>query len=271
MNSILKDLPKPYFLHESDGRFAVLYHGDSLKLLDCIPEESVDLIIADPPYFLSNGGITCHSGKMVSVNKGEWDKIEGFEQFEDFNEAWISKCQNVLKENGSIWVSGTLHNIYTIGHLMRKLGYKILNDVIWEKPNPPPNLSCRYLTHSTEIVLWAAKNENSKHVFNYQWTKQENKGKQMKNVWRLKAPNSKEKAFGAHPTQKPEDLIYRIIHTSSHEGDIILDPFIGSGTTMKVGYHLLRSIIGFDIDEQYLEISRNRTRYDTNQSRLFIR
>ena len=268
MNSILKNLPKPYFFHEKDGRFAALYHGDSLQLLDLVPEESVDLIFADPPYFLSNGGITCHSGKMVSVDKGDWDKVEGFNQIEEFNEAWLKKCQRVLTPNGSIWVSGTLHNIYTIGHLMRQLGYKILNDVIWEKPNPPPNLSCRYLTHSTEILLWASKAETSKHKFNYQWAKRRNKGKQMKNVWHMKPPDNNEKRYGSHPTQKPEILLDLIINLSSLKGDVILDPFHGSGTTSVVATRYQRSCIGLEINNEFFEVAEKRLVDELSQNRV---
>ncbi len=268
MNSILENLPKPYFLHEGDGRFAALYQGDSLTLLDLIPEESIDLIFADPPYFLSNGGITCHSGKMVSVDKGDWDKVEGFAQIEEFNEAWLSKCRKVLKPDGSIWVSGTFHNIYTIGHLMNKVGYKILNDVIWEKPNPPPNLSCRYLTHSTEILLWAAKDDRSKHTFNYQWAKIKNKGKQMKNVWRIKPTSSQEKIYGIHPTQKPENLIDYIINVSSLEKDLVLDPFNGSGTTTVVAARNKRSTIGFDLLNEFNTIAEQRLVAELSQKKI---
>jgi hypothetical protein len=142
-----------------------------------------DAIFADPPYFLSNGGITCHAGKMVKVDKGDWDKSRGAELNHEFNLEWLKRCQRVLKPNGTIWVSGTHHVIFSIGYAMQQLGYKILNDIAWEKPNPPPNLSCRYFTHSTETILWAAKNEKSKHVFNYQEMRKVT-GKQMKTVWR---------------------------------------------------------------------------------------
>ncbi|MGA2028787.1 MAG: site-specific DNA-methyltransferase, partial [Verrucomicrobiota bacterium] len=164
-----------------------LYHGNCLELLDAIaakyPEGRFDAIFADPPYFLSNGGITCHAGKMVKVDKGDWDVSRGAELNHEFNTEWLARCQRVLKPNGTIWVSGTHHVIFSIGYAMQQLGYKILNDIAWEKPNPPPNLSCRYFTHSTETILWAAKNEKSKHVFNYQDMRKVT-GKQMKTVWR---------------------------------------------------------------------------------------
>src|SRR5208283_9692 len=172
---------------ESDSPFIRLYQGNSLDLLDAIaakyPDGRFDAIFADPPYFLSNGGITCHAGKMVKVDKGDWDKSRGPELNHEFNLEWLRRCQRVLKPNGTIWVSGTHHVIFSIGYAMQQLGYKILNDIAWEKSNPPPNLSCRYFTHSTETILWAAKNEKSKHVFNYQEMRKVT-GKQMKTVWR---------------------------------------------------------------------------------------
>src|SRR5215813_9435652 len=148
-----------------------LYHGDCLEILAQIPESSVDVVFADPPYFLSNGGITCHAGKMVSVNKGEWDKSRGADANHTFNRAWLAACQRVLKPNGSIWVSGTAHVIHSVGFAMQQLGMKLLNDISWVKPNPPPNLSCRYFTHATETIIWAAKNAKSRHTFNYKLMK----------------------------------------------------------------------------------------------------
>jgi site-specific DNA-methyltransferase (adenine-specific) len=150
------------------------------------PESSVDLIFVDPPYFLSNGGITCHAGKMVSVHKGDWDKSRGPDANHEFNRAWLSASQRVLKPNGSIWVSGTAHVIHSVGFAMQQLGFKLLNDISWVKPNPPPNLSCRYFTHATETIIWAAKNAKSRHTFNYKHLKEINRGKQMKSVWEIK-------------------------------------------------------------------------------------
>ena len=177
----------PFLIYASDTPFVRLYYGNCLELLDAIaakyPDGRFDAIFADPPYFLSNGGITCHAGKMVKVDKGDWDVSRGPELNHEFNTEWLRRCQRVLKPNGTIWVTGTHHVIFSIGYALQQLGYKILNDIAWEKPNPPPNLSCRYFTHSTETVLWAAKNEKSKHVFNYQEMRKVT-GKQMKTVWR---------------------------------------------------------------------------------------
>ncbi|MDE1890860.1 MAG: site-specific DNA-methyltransferase [Planctomycetota bacterium] len=190
------------------------------------------MIFADPPYFLSNGGITCHAGRMVSVNKGKWDKSRGVKENHTFTLEWLKACQRVLKPNGTIWVSGTTHIIYSVGYAMQELGYKILNDIIWYKRNAPPNLSCRYFTHSTEIVLWAAKNEKSKHYFDYQLMKKMNHGKQMRNVWEISAPPAEEKKFGKHLTQKPVELLTRIMLASTKENELVLDPFCSSSTAI---------------------------------------
>lgn len=166
-----------------------LYQANCLELMDAISEKHpsgcFDMIFADPPYFLSNGGITCQNGRMVTVDKGAWDKSAGPEINHAFNQEWLKRCQKLLKPNGTIWVSGTMHAIYSIGFAMQQLGYKTLNDIIWEKPNPPPNLACRYFTHSTETILWAAKNSRSRHYFDYAKMKLQNGGKQMKSVWRF--------------------------------------------------------------------------------------
>jgi site-specific DNA-methyltransferase (adenine-specific) len=235
-----------------------LFLGDCIELLSQIPEDHVDMIFADPPYFLSNGGITCHAGKMVSVNKGKWDKSKGAEQNHAFNAEWLKACQKALKPNGTIWVSGTTHIIHSVGYAMQQLGFKILNDIIWYKHNAPPNLSCRYFTHSTETVLWAAKSAKSKHYFNYALMKELNGGKQMRNVWEMGAPSSKEKTFGKHPTQKPVELLLRILLASTQEKDLVLDPFCGSSTTGVACLMLKRRYVGIEQDKDYLKLSIKR-------------
>ncbi|MCY4298846.1 MAG: site-specific DNA-methyltransferase [Flavobacteriaceae bacterium] len=239
---------------------AGLYVGDCLLVMDQLiaSEVKVDMIFADPPYFLSNNGISCQNGKMVSVNKGQWDKSKGAEGNHHFNLAWLSKCQELLKKNGTVWVSGTHHVIHSVGFAMQQLGYKILNSITWEKPNPPPNLSCRYFTHATETILWASKNEKSKHYFNYDLMKQENGGKQMKSVWTMTAPGKAEKQFGKHPTQKPLKLLNRIIQSSSKENDTILDPFSGSGTTGVSALINKRHYIGIELDNEFHHLTRKR-------------
>ncbi len=222
------------------------------------PDGRFEMIFADPPYFLSNGGITCHAGRMVKVDKGDWDKSRGPELNHEFNMEWLRRCQRVLKPNGSIWVSGTHHVIFSIGYAMQQLSFKILNDIAWEKPNPPPNLSCRYFTHSTETILWAAKNEKSRHTFNYQIMREANRGKQMKTVWEMAAPRNGEKAFGKHPTQKPVALVERCLLASTNEGDLVLDPFLGNGTTAVACASLSRRCVGVELESNYVEIAAKR-------------
>lgn len=239
-----------------------LYRANCIEFMDILidkyPEGRFDMIFADPPYFLSNGGITCHAGKMVKVNKGDWDKSNGPEMNHEFNMAWLSRCRKILKPNGTIWVSGTHHVIYSAGYAMQQLGMKILNDITWEKPNPPPNLSCRYFTHSTETIVWAAKNEKSKHRFNYEKMRAFNRGKQMKSVWTVSAPNGGEKHFGKHPTQKPVQLLERIILSSTNEGDMIFDPFSGSSTTGVAAIKLRRRFMGCELENQFITLSIKR-------------
>jgi site-specific DNA-methyltransferase (adenine-specific) len=235
-----------------------LFHGDCLQILAAMPPDCVDLIFADPPYFLSNGGITCHAGKMVSVNKGAWDRSQGPAQNHEFNTAWLQAAQRVLKPNGSIWVSGTAHVIHSVGFAMQQLGFKLLNDISWVKPNPPPNLSCRYFTHATETIIWAAKNPKSRHTFNYKLMKDANAGKQMKSVWTIPPPETWEKKFGKHPTQKPLALLDRILRASSNEGDLVLDPFMGSGTTLVAALRLRRFTIGVEFDASFAGLAISR-------------
>lgn len=254
---LVKDLTcKPYF--EDHDRSVILFKEDCLKLLAALPENSIDMIFADPPYFLSNGGITCHAGRMVSVNKGAWDKSQGVQADHEFNTKWLSACQRVLTANGTIWVSGTSHVIFSVGFAMQQLGYKILNDISWFKVNPPPNLSCRYFTHSTETVIWAAKTKDSHHHFNYSLMKELNGGKQMKSLWDIYPPKNGEKIYGKHPTQKPLALLNRIILASTKRSDIVLDPFNGSGTTGVSAFSLSRQYMGIELEKQYLDVSIKR-------------
>src|SRR5262249_283484 len=221
-----------------------LVEGDSVEVLAWLPAQSVDLIFADPPYLLSNGGTTCASGRRVAVDKGKWDASAGFKADHEWNLRWLGACQRVLKSSGTLWVSGTQHVIFSIGFAMQSLGFHLLNTVTWFKPNASPNLACRFFTHSTEIVIWASPERGHplKHRFHYQQMKKENGGKQMGDVWRLEpdgdqeiwsvpTPRRSEKSVGGHPTQKPLMLLDRIIRASSDRGALVLDPFNGSGTT----------------------------------------
>ena len=224
------------------------------------PGGRFEAIFADPPYFLSNGGITCHAGKMVKVDKGSWDRSRGPEINHEFNRAWLSRCRRLLKPNGAIWVSGTHHVIHSAGFAMQQLGMKILNDITWEKPNPAPNLSCRYFTHSSETVIWAAKSARSKHYFDYALMKGQNGGKQMKSVWRMTPPKKEEKAYGKHPTQKPVALLERIILASTEPGDTVFDPFSGSSTTGVAAIRTGRQFVGCERDEAFVSLSEQRLR-----------
>lgn len=240
----------------------ILVQGNALRVLKKIAPKSVDVIFADPPYFLSNDGVTCVNGKMVSVNKALWDKSISATDKLNFNRKWIRYCRDALKDDGTIWISGTMHNIYSIGVALELEGFSIINNITWRKPNPPPNIACRAFTHSTETVLWARKIINNrkkgKHFFNYALMKEINGGKQMKDVWELKGALKKEKEHGKHPTQKPFELLERIILASSNEGDIILDPFAGSGTTGIAAKRLKRRFIGIEIEKEYIEIIKKR-------------
>ena len=236
--------------------------GDSLEELKKIKSKSIDMIFADPPYFLSGDGITCSGGKIVSVKKGEWDKKIDIKEKHKFNKKWIRLCKRVLKDNGTIWISGTMHNIYSIGMALEEEGFKIINNITWKKLNPPPNISCRAFTHSTETILWAKKDiKNAKHKFNYETMKTMNGGKQMKDVWETSLTKPSEKKYGKHPTQKPVELLKRIILSSTDEGDLILDPFNGSGTTGIVANLLNRKYIGIEKEKDYLDLTIRRFKH----------
>jgi len=243
-----------------------LYFGDNQEILPRFESNSVDLIFADPPYFLSNGGITCKAGKVVSVDKANWDKSKGFEKDLEFTQRWLSQSKRILKDNGSIWVSGTLHNIYKVGYSLQKLGFKILNEIIWYKSNAPPNISCRYFTHSHETLLWARKSPYVPHKYNYDlmksWSSKSDKinfkDKQMRSVWQIPLTPSWEKEAGKHPTQKPIELLKRVILSSSNKGDLVLDPFNGSGTTGLVAKKYNRKYIGIDTEKEYLDLTLKR-------------
>ena len=257
----------------------VLYQGDSLALMDQFADQTFDLIFADPPYFLSNGGFTCSGGKRAAVKKGDWDKSNGVEADHAFTSEWLKKCQRLLKPTGTIWVSGTQHVIFSVGFAMQQLGYKLLNTVTWYKPNASPNLACRYFTHSTEILVWASPGAKGKlqHRFNYKDMKAENGGKQMRDVWALPKTGEEElndsgegalwnmttakpseKMHGKHPTQKPISLLSRIVDACTEEDSLVLDPFCGSGTTGVAAVSKGRRFVGFDLDRTYLELTRKR-------------
>lgn len=246
---------KPYY--RSDDRDFTLLNGDCFELLPKF-NFKFDMVFADPPYFLSNDGISVQSGKIVSVNKGEWDRGGSPKQIDDFNKQWIGLCRDKLKEDGSIWISGTYHNIFSVANCLTELGFKILNVVTWVKTNPPPNISCRYFTYSTEFVIWARKSAKKPHHFNYELMKHLNDDKQMTDVWRLPAIAPWEKSCGKHPTQKPLSLLTRIILASTDKGSWILDPFSGSSTTGIAANLIGRRFLGIEKENEFAEISKQR-------------
>lgn len=240
---------------------ARLYQTDCLELMAAMPEASVDCIWTDPPYLLSNDGMTCQSGRMVKVNKGEWDRSQGPEQDHEFNRRWLRACYRVLKPAGTIWVSGTQHIYFSLGMALAQEGYRLLNDIVWEKTAPPPNLGRRCFTHSTEMLLWATKSKKGsedRYTFHYDAMREENGGQQMKNVWRLGAVTTAEKQLGKHPTQKPVALVERCLRASTNPGDLIFDPFAGSSTTGVAALRQDRRFIGCERETEYIALSQAR-------------
>lgn len=244
------------FYRSTDHAFTLL-HGDCFELMQKF-DFHFDMIFADPPYFLSNGGISVQAGKIVSVDKGEWDKGGTPEKVNEFNKRWISLCRDKLKDNGTIWISGTYHNIFSVANSLTELGFKILNVVTWVKTNPPPNISCRYFTYSTEFIIWARKSAKKPHYFNYKLMKHLNGDKQMTDVWRLPAIAPWEKSCGKHPTQKPLALLTRIILASTPSNGWVLDPFAGSSTTGIAANLVGRRYLGIEKEKEYVEMSKNR-------------
>jgi len=245
----------PYY--KSPNHDFNLLLGDTFELLPQF-DFKFDMIFADPPYFLSSGGISVQSGKVVCVDKGDWDKSMSQEEINEFNMKWLSLCREKLKDNGTIWISGTYHNIFSVANSLTQLGYKILNVITWAKTNPPPNISCRYFTYSTEFIIWARKKEKVAHYYNYDLMKHINDDKQMTDVWRLPAIAPWEKSCGKHPTQKPLGLLSRIIMASTKPGAWILDPFAGSSTTGIAANLLGRRFLGIERETEFAAISKAR-------------
>ena len=243
-----------------------LYWGNCIEILEELEPNSIDMIFADPPYFLSDGTITCKSGKMVSVKKGDWDLLDEFNNKSEFHHKWISACRQILKPSGTIWISGTYHSIYQCGYELQKQGFRIINDICWFKPNAAPNLTRKCFTASHETILWAIKDPLQKQKYHYELMKNTDwigdiinkKGKQMRSVWCIPTTPAREKIHGKHPTQKPIALLERIILSSTDEGDLVLDPFNGSGTTGVVAKKYHRNYIGIDINIDYLKLTIER-------------
>lgn len=248
---------------KSEDRDFTLLKGDCIEQMRAFDFE-FDMVFADPPYFLSNDGISIQSGKVVSVNKGEWDRSRGIDEDEAFTRAWIAEVRKKLAPAGTLWISGTYHNIFSVAKILKEQKFKILNVVTWAKTNPPPNVSRRYFTHSSEFIVWARKFEKVPHYFNYELMRKLNGETQMRDVWPLKAIASWEKRCGKHPTQKPIPLLARMILASTKERAWILDPFAGSATTGIAANLLNRRFLGIELEEKFLEMSRERKREITN-------
>ena len=247
----------PIPVYRSSNRDFTLLCGDCVEQLSSF-DFKFDMIFADPPYFLSNGGISLQSGKVVCVDKGEWDKGLSQADMTAFNKEWLRLCRDKLKDNGTIWISGTYHNIFSVANCLTELGYKILNVITWQKTNPPANISCRFFTYSTEFVIWARKTQKTPHKFNYDLMKELNEGKQMTDVWRMPAIGRWEKTCGKHPTQKPLRLLVRMILASTNQGDWVLDPFSGSSTTGIAANLCGRRFAGLEQEEAFCELSKAR-------------
>ena len=243
--------------YTSSNHDFTLAKGDCFKIMPDF-DFKFDMIFADPPYFLSSGGISMQSGKVVCVDKGDWDKPKSQEEMMEWNRLWLSLCREKLKDNGTIWISGTYHNIFSVANCLTELGYKILNVITWQKANPPANISCRFFTYSTEFVIWARKNKKVPHKFNYELMKHINGNKQMTDVWRLPAIGQWEKSCGKHPTQKPLRLLTRLILASTDKGDWIFDPFCGSGTTGIAANLCGRRFAGIEQEQEFCKMAKAR-------------
>ena len=233
----------------------MLYNLDCRLFMPTLSKDLVDMIFADPPYFLSNGGKSIKNGKIVSVNKGEWDKPENYDSIDHFTYEWLSECYRILKYGGVIWISGTHHNIFDIERTIKKVGFKIVNVIIWHKSDPPPLIYKNKFRFSYETIIMARKGANG--FFNYDAMYSINT-KEMEDVWTIPAVQMIEKEFGYHPTQKPEKLLERIITSTTNIGDTILDPFMGSGTTCAVAKKLKRNYIGIEKEKKYYDIAVKR-------------
>lgn len=248
-----------------------LLHGDTMDILNSL-DKKVDVIFADPPYFLSKGFTMRAKGRVKCFDKGKWDKVRPLSEVNDFNMKWLSLCRNLLKDNGTIWVSGTYHNIYSVANCMVELGYKILNVIVWCKPDAPLTLSDSHFNFSAEYIIWARKYKDKRHFYNIDLMTSINGGKRMSDVWNIPTTGLWEKTCGKHPTQKPLRLMYRIILSSTQEGDIVLDPFAGSCTTGIASNLLGRSFIGIDQDKDYLDLGIKRKleiENEVNASKIF--
>ena len=241
-----------------------LFNDDCISLMEKIPDNSIDLIFADPPYNLQiNNELLRPNNSKVEGVKEDWDKFSSFHDYDQFTNKWLGEARRILKKNGAIWVVGSYHNIFRVGASLQDLGYWILNDVFWRKANPMPNFRGRRFTNAHETLIWAAKSDTSKYVFNYDALKELNEGIQMRSDWFLPICSGSERLKGkdgkkVHPTQKPEALLHRIIIATTKVGDLVLDPFLGTGTTGVVAKRLARKFIGIEKDKSYFKEAQKR-------------
>jgi site-specific DNA-methyltransferase (adenine-specific) len=237
---------------------AMVYLVDCLKFMRLMPTESVDVVFADPPYRLSNGGVTVRSGRLASVDKGAWDRSLGFEENHRFNLRWLKEARRILKPDGTLWVSGTHHIIFSLGFALGQLGFRVINDLIWHKPNAAPNAMHTSFTHAHETLLWASKGRGVRHTFNYELINAPDPGAQVSSVWRIRTVPKSEKLHGYHPTQKPLRLVRRALLASTGEGDLVFDPFTGSGTTAVAAKELNRFFVGTELEREFAALAARR-------------
>jgi site-specific DNA-methyltransferase (adenine-specific) len=235
---------------------AIVYRTDCVELMGLIPPASVDVIFADPPYRLSGGGVTVKAGRLAPVDKGEWDRPMSLAKDHEFNVRWLRAARRVLKPSGTLWISGTHHIIFSLGFALQNLGFKIINDITWEKPDPPPNALHTAFTHAHETLLWASKGRG--HTFNYDLINSPDPTAQMSSVWHIPAVPKREKLYGYHPTQKPLRLVRRALVASTRQGDLVFDPFCGSGTTGVAAKELGRFFVGAELEEEFTELAARR-------------
>jgi site-specific DNA-methyltransferase (adenine-specific) len=237
---------------------AVVYRADCMELMRLMPPGSVDVVFADPPYRLSGGGVTVKSGRLAPVDKGSWDRPMGFEKDHEFNVRWLRAARRVLKPQGTLWVSGTHHIIFSLGFALQSLGFRVINSVVWQKPDPVPNALHTAFTHAHETLIWASKSRSSPHTFNYELINSPHPNGQLSSVWRIPTVASSEKLHGYHPTQKPLRLVRRALVASSREGDLVFDPFCGSGTTGVAAKELDRFMVGAELERGFCELAGRR-------------
>jgi modification methylase len=241
----------------------LILQGNCVDLMNDLPEASVDLIFADPPYNLQlEGDLMRPNSSRVDGVENDWDQFDSFQAYDEYTRDWLTAARRVLKPHGALWVIGSYHNIFRVGTILQDLGYWMLNDVVWRKTNPMPNFRGRRFTNAHETLIWCAKSKVSRYLFNYEAMKNLNEDLQMRSDWELPICTGRERlkknGLKAHPTQKPETLLYRVILSSSEVGDTVLDPFFGTGTTGAVAKKMGRKFIGLEREEEYINIARER-------------